>query len=463
MADTPNSISEIPQDVLQDLCSRFLINIPDNEKNDMVRICFQIEQAHWYYIDFCRQEDPDLPPCGMKPFMNMIFSRFEFLNKTGQSVSAIYEEWRKYKIRVPVFGAILIDDTLEQILLVQGFHNKASWGFPKGKVNKDEEGLTCAIREVWEEVGFDISKLAKESDFIENNFHDHQIRLYIVPGVDKTFDFKPNTRGEIKEIRWFDLSYLPAHKRDMKPKEIGFTPNNFFMIHPFVRPLRKWIQDKKEAMSSQKHSILEDYFSGSTSQKSNFLSSASPQSEERREHLKKKRKKEQEEQYKQLHILMNPLNPLRNHVANENALKSILGVQTSQPQPEVIRKLLTGNVPQSPPTNSFKRSQKDHSKDSKRRPNSTSLFSTENDEKSSKGGVDLLGHSLYSPFAMTSLLPKDQASPLKGNTNVSSQTISGKKLGNTKRKKKLVYADFDFSSPAFTNFRFDYQSILNEL
>ena len=28
---------------------------------------------------------------------------------------------------------------------------------------------------------------------------------------------------------------LPAHKRDTKPKEIGYTANNFFMIHPFVR------------------------------------------------------------------------------------------------------------------------------------------------------------------------------------------------------------------------------------
>ena len=55
--------------------SRFLINIPVDEKSNMVRICFQIEQAHWYYIDFCRQEDPDLKPCGMKQFMSeSIFS-----------------------------------------------------------------------------------------------------------------------------------------------------------------------------------------------------------------------------------------------------------------------------------------------------------------------------------------------------------------------------------------------------
>ena len=35
-----------------------------------------------------------------------------------------------------------------QTLLVQGFWAKASWGFPKGKVNEGEEPCQCAIREV---------------------------------------------------------------------------------------------------------------------------------------------------------------------------------------------------------------------------------------------------------------------------------------------------------------------------
>ena len=35
-----------------------------------------------------------------------------------------------------------------QCLLVQGYWAKASWGFPKGKVNEDEIDYMCAIREV---------------------------------------------------------------------------------------------------------------------------------------------------------------------------------------------------------------------------------------------------------------------------------------------------------------------------
>ena len=48
--------------------SRFLINIPEEERKDVVRLCFQIETAHWFYVDFYRQERPDLPTCGLKDF-----------------------------------------------------------------------------------------------------------------------------------------------------------------------------------------------------------------------------------------------------------------------------------------------------------------------------------------------------------------------------------------------------------
>ena len=41
----------IPIDILDDLGSRFIINLPEFLKNDMTRICFQMELAHWFYTD----------------------------------------------------------------------------------------------------------------------------------------------------------------------------------------------------------------------------------------------------------------------------------------------------------------------------------------------------------------------------------------------------------------------------
>lgn len=37
---------------------------------------------------------------------------------------------------------------MTQVLLVQSYWTKTSWGFPKGKVNQDEDPLNCAVREV---------------------------------------------------------------------------------------------------------------------------------------------------------------------------------------------------------------------------------------------------------------------------------------------------------------------------
>ena len=39
---------------------------------------------------------------------------------------------------------------------------KTVYSFPKGKINQGENGLDCAVREVWEEVGYDISKQIEE-------------------------------------------------------------------------------------------------------------------------------------------------------------------------------------------------------------------------------------------------------------------------------------------------------------
>lgn len=49
---------------------------------------------------------------------------------------------------VPTYGAILMTSDRKRVLLVQSYWAKSSWGFPKGKVNEDEDPLHCAIREV---------------------------------------------------------------------------------------------------------------------------------------------------------------------------------------------------------------------------------------------------------------------------------------------------------------------------
>jgi 8-oxo-dGTP pyrophosphatase MutT (NUDIX family) len=59
-------------------------------------------------------------------------------------------DFMTYRLRVPVCGAIILNATLDKCLLVKGWSSKAGWGFPKGKINQNEENDNCAVREVSE-------------------------------------------------------------------------------------------------------------------------------------------------------------------------------------------------------------------------------------------------------------------------------------------------------------------------
>ncbi len=50
------------------LSSRFIINIPAEQRDDLVRVLFAVELAHWYYIDYYCEDDNDLYICNIKEF-----------------------------------------------------------------------------------------------------------------------------------------------------------------------------------------------------------------------------------------------------------------------------------------------------------------------------------------------------------------------------------------------------------
>ncbi len=143
---------------------------------------------------------------------------------------------------MPTNGAIILDESMRNVLLVQGFWAKASWGFPKGKVVEEETEAHCAIREVLEETGYDITKKLKDDQFLEIVINDQTIRLYIITDVSHNEKFEPRTRREIKDVRWFAIDDLPMHRKDSRTKQtLGYSPNAFFMVIPFVKALKQWI------------------------------------------------------------------------------------------------------------------------------------------------------------------------------------------------------------------------------
>ncbi|XP_013403114.1 m7GpppN-mRNA hydrolase [Lingula anatina] len=242
---TSSSSFKIPVFILTDLCSRFIINMPKEERQDLIRIFFQIELAHWFYLDFYCPENPEYKTCGIKDFSAQIFNHCPFLMPHADSFERILGDWKSYKLAVPTYGAIMLDPTLQYCILAQGYWQKSSWTFPKGKVNEDELPIDCAVREVLEETGYDILKQINSNDYIEHRVSDQLAGLYIIPNIPLNAKFKPKTRNEIKSLKWFKVDHLPVHKKDQTPKtELGLSANTFFMIIPFIKPLRKWIASR---------------------------------------------------------------------------------------------------------------------------------------------------------------------------------------------------------------------------
>ncbi|KAI9321574.1 Dcp2, box A domain-containing protein [Dichotomocladium elegans] len=233
------------EEILDDLSTRFIINIPEVELQSVQRICFQVEQAHWFYEDFVRLLQPNLPSFQLKTFSEKIFKHCPLLKQWAHQHEKTYSDFMQYRFRIPVCGAIILNENLDKCLLVKGWSSKSGWSFPRGKINENEKFNDCAIREVLEETGYDISPLISNI-YLEKTIHDQSIRLYVVHGVPENTDFQTQTRKEISQIEWFKLDELPGMQPNMRP--VG----RFYMVVPFIGKLKTIIPTLRKEMRTAK-------------------------------------------------------------------------------------------------------------------------------------------------------------------------------------------------------------------
>ena len=188
---------------------------------------FVVEQAHWYFEDFCRDANPLLPSLSLRSFAHALAahcpdafsSAFGIRGQHMQTGALIHDidaamaQFNAFKARVPTAGAALLDPTLTKVLMVKGYKKDASWGFPRGKLSKGETASECAAREVLEETGIDISGFVDEtsSPRIEVDVSSQQTTLFIVAGAaSEETPVAALVRGEIGDIAWHLLADLPS-------------------------------------------------------------------------------------------------------------------------------------------------------------------------------------------------------------------------------------------------------------
>lgn len=240
-------------DVLDDLCMRFIVNLPPEEYETFERLFFAIESAHWFYDDFYRATRPTLPKLALKQFAACLFQHTAFLNRFCTDVDRLTRQFQQYKQEVPTCGAALLNAKLTHVVLVRAWGPNARWGFPKGKLAKGETELECAIREVLEEIGFDMTPYVDPSSTfsIDSFAGGRYCKIFVVPNISMGTVFVTKTRKEISHIQWVPLNILPdspkakltAPVKDNRGTRMLF---NTYSMAPFVKRLRAWVKRQSQ-------------------------------------------------------------------------------------------------------------------------------------------------------------------------------------------------------------------------
>ncbi|CAD8052857.1 unnamed protein product [Paramecium primaurelia] len=178
------------------LLCRFIINL-DIEEKKPDRLFFHLQNAYWYYLDFLNPEDK----MSQTEFYNWLLTPLPEFNEIRTNLKHYLKQFKKYQKHIPLYGAILLNESLESVLLY--IH------FPK---------------EVWEEVGYDISKKISDKDYLEFVCEDtgQAQRMYIISGVNEDHKFITSTRFEIGLIQ--QQSFKVAGGSKLKRSNVVIQP-----------------------------------------------------------------------------------------------------------------------------------------------------------------------------------------------------------------------------------------------
>ncbi len=105
------------------------------------------------------------------------------------------------------YGVKVIVQKDNQILAIRNSYGWKRWTFPGGKINKGENPIDAAKREVNEETGINVSSLIKIGEF-ESRAEYKQDNIFVFIAETDTKDFKIDP-FEIEEARWFQENNLP--------------------------------------------------------------------------------------------------------------------------------------------------------------------------------------------------------------------------------------------------------------
>ncbi len=167
----------------------------------------------------------------LKRFSNNLFHVCPLLSHWGDDHEQTFQSFLAYKTRVPVCGAIMLNETWDKVhtqlvcidrvltpLVVSACSSRVGslrqlgvfqrekstsrshdLNVLRGKYVKNVVGVTFVLMcsQVLEETGYDLDGQINPTDVVEITIRDQSLSLYIVPDVPEDYAFETRTRKEI--------------------------------------------------------------------------------------------------------------------------------------------------------------------------------------------------------------------------------------------------------------------------
>ena len=192
----------ITDNIIGELITLFIEKLDYNKP--IMEVLSTIENMFWYYLDkYCQDNRPSKDK--FLNFLSEICNKVPFLIHPKVNIMNEFHKWQKTRNSMKRCLSILIDNDRENILVIRGRFSKL-WNFPGGKMDiKDTNSQECAMREAYEEVGYNTSGKIDETLTFEINYGFMIAEYFVVPDVSINTYFVPLEMNEIGEIQWISL------------------------------------------------------------------------------------------------------------------------------------------------------------------------------------------------------------------------------------------------------------------
>ena len=135
-----------------------------------------------------------------------------------QLAHRVRHRWRKWR-KAPIYGiSVIVTNEAGEVMLLKHSYGPKAWGLPGGGMAKGEDLANCARRELFEEVGLDVTDLEPIgvlNETLSGSPHTSHVFTVEVSGAPQ-----PDGR-EVLEARFFAEGALPELLTRNVPKRLA--------------------------------------------------------------------------------------------------------------------------------------------------------------------------------------------------------------------------------------------------